>query len=130
MDIEDDFKELYKKIGLIIVIVAIIQGVVLFSGSARPKLNVGDTQANPDTNIPILRCEPPVVLGKVGEIAAFAASGGSGQYTWNAPGGNPSTGTGDVFSTRYNSRIPQTRKVTVSTGKGQTYQESSCLVTL
>lgn len=125
----DDLKELYTKIGLVVLVVAIIQGVVLFSGYGGSTVNLGDTQANPDSSTPLLRCEPPVVLGRAGELVAFAASGGSGTYQWNAPGGNPETGDGKVFATQYASNVPRTQQVTVSSGTGQTYQQSSCIVT-
>ncbi|MEK7125277.1 MAG: hypothetical protein AAB864_02730 [Patescibacteria group bacterium] len=126
---QQDLKELYTKIGLVVLVIAIIQGVVLFSGVGQPAVNIGNTQANPDSGTPPLRCQPPVVLGRAGEVVAFAASGGTGAYQWSAPGGTPETGSGTVFATQYASDVPRTQKITVSSGTGQTYQQSSCIVT-
>ncbi len=46
--------------------------------------------------------------------ALFTASGGNGVFSWSAPGGNPSSGSGSNFSASYNS--PGQKTVTVSSG--------------
>src|SRR3989344_171706 len=61
-----------------------------------------------------LTCSPTSQSVSVGAQAAFTASGGSGSYSWSAPGGNPGSGSGANFSTRYPNS--GNRNVTVSSG--------------
>ncbi len=57
-------------------------------------------------------CNPNNQSVNVNDSASFTASGGDGNFSWTASGGNPSSGSGSNFSTRYSS--PGQRFVTVS----------------
>lgn len=50
---------------------------------------------------PNVACSPAFQSAATGQQAEISATGGSGSYTWSAPGGTPSTGSGSDFSTSY-----------------------------
>lgn len=77
-----------------------------------------------DEPAPSLACAPPTQTVAIGQTASVAATGGTGVYTWSAPGSTTPTGTGATFATSYPARGTYT--ITVTSG-GQT---SSCLVTV
>ena len=55
------------------------------------------------TQTSTLVCSPAQQNININDTVYFYASGGSGGYYWNANGGNPSTGSGSNFNTRYSS---------------------------
>ncbi len=59
-----------------------------------------------------LVCAPSNQSVDVDQLAAFVASGGTGQYSWSATAGTPSSGTGATFSTKYTSSGSKTVRVT------------------
>jgi uncharacterized repeat protein (TIGR01451 family) len=69
-----------------------------------------------------LICSPGSQTADEDETVFFSAVGGNGNYSWSAPGGRPSSGTGSDFDTRYNS--PGTKTVRV-TSNGQS---DDCIV--
>lgn len=77
-----------------------------------------------------LVCSPSVQTVNSGDLVSFSAyfqglGGNSASYAWQAVGGNPSSGSGQWFSTRfYTSSINETRLVTVTSG----YQTATCAV--
>jgi hypothetical protein len=72
--------------------------------------------------IPPLVCAPPTQTVSIGAPAAMSATGGTGTYSWSAPGGSTPAGTGAAFSTSY--ATAGTRTVTVTSGT----QTASCTV--
>lgn len=70
-----------------------------------------------------LACSPTRQNVSVDETATLTASGGSSPYTWSAPGGTPSSGSGNTFSVRYAS---VGNRLVVVSGGGQT--SSPCTV--
>jgi len=50
---------------------------------------------------PVLTCSPANQSVQVNQTTSFTVSGGNGGYSWSAPVGNPSTGSGSSFSTQY-----------------------------
>lgn len=82
----------------------------------------GETCSKPITVSPVvppLSCSAVASNVNVGQPAAFTASGGTGSYFWTASGGNPATGSGQSFSTIYQSS--GTKTVSVTSG-GQSAQ--------
>ena len=71
-----------------------------------------------------LVCLPPTQNVNPGQLASLSASGGTGSYSWSAPGGATTTGTGATFSTSY--ATAGTRTVQVTSGE----QTVSCTVVL
>lgn len=61
-----------------------------------------------------LTCAPALQTIDINQTANFAANGGTGTYTWSAPGANTTSGTGKNFSTVYPSN--GTRTVAVTSG--------------
>jgi hypothetical protein len=47
-------------------------------------------------------CSPSLQSVQVGQSVGFTASSGSGAYSWSAPSGTPTSGTGSAFSTVFN----------------------------
>jgi hypothetical protein len=90
------------------------------SGSATATCEVSVTASV----IPQLVCAPPTQTVQSGQAASVTASGGTGAYSWSAPGGSTSTGTGASFNTSYSSSGPHT--ITVTSGE----QTATCLVTV
>lgn len=74
--------------------------------------------------IPTLTCNPANQTVNVGDIASVSASGGIGNYSWSAAGGNPASGTGSNFSTSYATSGSKTVTVTAGT------QTQTCYVTV
>ncbi|MEK7581524.1 MAG: prepilin-type N-terminal cleavage/methylation domain-containing protein [Patescibacteria group bacterium] len=56
--------------------------------------------------------------------ASFAASGGTGTYSWSAPNSSNTTGSGTPFSTSYNTSVGSPFTVTVTSGA----QNATCSV--
>jgi hypothetical protein len=59
-------------------------------------------------------CIPSSQPGSVGQPINFQAVNGSSSYSWSAPGGNPSTGSGALFNTTYSTT--GLKSVTVTSG--------------
>ncbi len=74
--------------------------------------------------IPTLVCTPPSQTVQIGQMASVAASGGTGTYSWSAPGGSTSTGSGASFSTSY--ATPGANTISVVSGQ----QSATCTVTV
>jgi uncharacterized repeat protein (TIGR01451 family) len=72
--------------------------------------------------VEILSCTPVSQNINIGGIAAFSATGGTGSYSWNAPGGAPDSGSGTNFSSAF--YTPGTKNVTVTSGS----QTATCAV--
>lgn len=73
------------------------------------------------TPTPTLNITPSYVNTVSGALVNFSVTGGNGVYSWNAPSGTPSYGSGTSFSTRFynNSSVVQPYTVSV-TSNGQT----------
>jgi len=71
---------------------------------------------------PALTCSPASQNVATNQAASLSASGGTGSYSWSAPGGNPSTGTGSPYSVSY----PGLGTYTVTLSS--TYQTTTCTV--
>lgn len=67
---------------------------------------------------PQLHCSPDGAVIVAGSKATFKASDGDGNYSWSAPGGSPSAGSGSSFTTVF-SCGGTTEYVTVTSGDGQ-----------
>jgi len=63
-----------------------------------------------------LSCSPSTQLVGSGGAASLVANGGTGLYFWNAPGGDPSQGFFQNFTTRYTSSVDAINQVTVRSG--------------
>lgn len=77
-----------------------------------------------DEPTPTLACAPPSQTVAIGQTASVSATGGTGAYSWSAPGASVPTGAGAAFGTSYAARGTYT--ITVTSG-GQT---SHCTVTV
>lgn len=64
-----------------------------------------------------LSCATITPSVNVNEVAIFSANGGTGTYTWSAPGSATLSGSGTIFSTRYTTG--GTKTVTVTSGSQQ-----------
>ena len=88
----------------------------------------GDASATCTVTIPptvsTLVCLPPSQNVAPNQAAAVSAAGGSGTYSWSAPGGSTTAGAGSTFSTSY--PTAGTRTITVTSGE----QTASCTVTV
>ncbi len=73
---------------------------------------------------PTLVCTPPTQTVFVGAPATVGATGGTGTYSWAAPGGSMTTGSGSPFTTSYGA--PGTNTITVTSGA----QTATCAVTV
>lgn len=71
---------------------------------------------------PALRCTPATQTVQLNQVANLNATGGTGTYSWQAPAGTPSNGTGSAFATRY--ATSGTKTVTVTSGT----QSANCAV--
>lgn len=69
-----------------------------------------------------LTCTPAMQTIDINQTATFSANGGTGTYSWSAPGANTASGTGKNFSTVYPSS--GNRTVTVTSGS----KAASCSV--
>ena len=65
---------------------------------------------NPPPVYPV--CDQPPQTVNTGQIVAFTASVGNGTFSWSAPSGSPSFGSGSSFSTQYSSAGDYTVTVT------------------
>lgn len=63
---------------------------------------------------PSLVCQPPTQTVNINQTATVTASGGTGVYSWAAPGGSTPTGSGGTFSTSY--PVAGTNTITVTSG--------------
>lgn len=70
-------------------------------------------------------CSPATQTRQAGTAASFTATGGDGVFSWSAPGGSITTGTGSSFSTTYSTTGSKT--VTLTSNQGQT---DTCSVTV
>jgi len=80
-----------------------------------------------------LQCSPAQTWALYGQDVTLNAWGGNNVYTWSAPEGNPSSGTGSTFKTRYYNTSGSTRNYTVSVSTYDTYygtRTSNCTVTV
>ena len=75
--------------------------------------------------VPAPTCSPASQTVLTGQAANLMASGGSGTYSWSAPGGTPSSGSNPVFAPSFASPGSKTVTVTDSNNKA-----SSCSVTV
>lgn len=92
--------------------------VTVFSGNQSDTCNVVvNSIVNNDLN-----CVPSNQVVEVDETANFTATGGTGSYSWSAPQGRPSSGSGRNFDTSYDDE--GIRTVTVFSGN----QSDSCQV--
>ena len=71
-----------------------------------------------------LVCAPPTQTVQIGQTASVSASGGTGIYSWSAPGSSTPTGTGAAFSTSY--AAPASFTITVTSGA----ETATCAVTV
>jgi hypothetical protein len=71
---------------------------------------------------PPLVCAPPTQTVAIGQAANVSATGGTGTYSWSAPGGTTPTGSGAAFGTSYAAAGSNT--ITVTSGA----QTASCQV--
>jgi uncharacterized repeat protein (TIGR01451 family) len=92
--------------------------VTVTSGSQTVSCNV--TVNTPV--VPTLVCTPNFQEVNVDQPAFFTVSGGSGSYSWSAPGSTRTTGSGDSFNTAY--ATSGQRTVTVTSGS----QTANCTV--
>jgi hypothetical protein len=75
----------------------IISGVNGIAGAAQPQ----NGQGPPPQALPVA-CHNSQTVASTTQQVIFSATGGVTQnYTWAAPGGNPTNGAGQVFSTAY-----------------------------
>ena len=89
----------------------------IISGSPTPSPSI-----TPTPTLKPFSCLPATQYVDVNENANMIALGGSGNYSWTALGGNPPSGTGDIFSTQY--PVTGTKTVMVSDGT----RDASCTV--
>jgi|GEM_PF-3206602 len=94
-------------------------GTITNTATARAD-NATQVQDQAMVNIIVIN-NPPVCVPSsqslfVNQTASFTATGGNGSFTWSAPDGSPSSGTGSAFSTVYT--VQGTYQVTV-TSNGQ-----------
>ncbi len=75
------------------------------------------TQCGPTEEAPI--CIPDTQTRDINETAFFNATGGNGTFTWSAPGGSRTSGTGSSFDTSYSTSGTKTVTVT-SNGRSDT----------
>ena len=79
--------------------------------------------------IPVLACQdsPQTVL--IDTWTTFGATGGTGQYAWDAPGGTPDTGTGNAGSNTFSNTYPTGGSRTITlTDLGPPAQTTTCTV--
>lgn len=80
-------------------------------------------------SLPPLACSPATQTVLIGQSTSFQATGGIGingqTYTWSAPGGSPTSGTGSAFSPSY--QTVGTKIVTLTDALGAS---TTCTVTV
>ena len=79
---------------------------------------------NDPNTVPKLECTPGTQNAAIGSTVSFSPKGGTGTYSWSAPGGNPSSGSRVAFSTSYTTLV--TKTVTLTRGT----QKSNCSETV
>lgn len=75
----------------------------------------------PTPYVGYVQCNPSQTWAAYGQDVTLNAWGGNGSYTWSAPEGNPSSGTGSSFKTRYYNTSGSTRTYTVSVSTYDSY---------
>lgn len=70
------------------------------------------------TLYPTVSCSPSASTGQTGQLLSFNASGGNNSYSWTATGGDPSSGSGSSFSTKW--PFPGLQTVVVQSLSSQT----------
>lgn len=68
-----------------------------------------------------LQCNPSQTWASYGQDVTLNAWGGNGAYSWSAPEGTPSSGTGSTFKTRYYNTSGSTRVYTVTVSTYDSY---------
>ncbi|HUO75634.1 MAG TPA: hypothetical protein VMU12_01800 [Candidatus Paceibacterota bacterium] len=68
-----------------------------------------------------LQCNPSQTWAMYGQDVTLNAWGSNGTYSWSAPEGNPSSGTGSSFTTRYYNTSGSTRTYTVTVSSYDSY---------
>lgn len=84
-----------------------LRTVTLTSGTATATCQVNVT-------LPTLTCTPTSQVVGLGNTATMTAAGGTGVYTWSAPTGSPTTGSGSTFAPSINT--VGSNQVTVTSG--------------
>lgn len=74
--------------------------------------NTVNTKVTGNCPPPTVVCTPGSQVVKINQVANVTATGGNGNFAWSAIGGNPATGNGAVFSTKYASKGDKTIRVT------------------
>lgn len=96
-------------------------------GSYTVTVTSGDATATCAVSVPPpppLVCAPPDQTVNVGVMATMNATGGTGTYSWSAPGGSTAAGVGSTFSTSYAS----SGSYVVTVGSGA--QTATCRVSV
>lgn len=73
-----------------------------------------------------LVCSPASQTVNIGQLAQFVVSGGSGQFSWSAPSGSPTSGQGSSFGTSYGAA----GSYVVTVSDLQTEDSENCSVTV
>ena len=68
-----------------------------------------------------IQCNPTQTWATYGQDVTLNAWGSNGSYNWSAPEGNPSSGTGSTFRTRYYNTSGSTRTYTVTVSSYDSY---------
>jgi hypothetical protein len=71
--------------------------------------------------VPQLACTPPTQTVEIGQTASVGATGGTGTYSWSAPGGSTTSGSGVSFNTSY--AAAGSYNITVTSGQ----QTATCV---
>ena len=80
-----------------------------------------------------VQCNPTQTWATYGQDVTLNAWGGNGVYSWSAPEGNPSSGTGSTFRTRYYNTSGSTRTYTVTVSSYDSYygtRSANCSVSV
>jgi uncharacterized repeat protein (TIGR01451 family) len=78
-----------------------------------------------------LRCSPSSISVKSGREVTLRATGGNGSYSWSAPEGTPTYGSGSSFDTRFTNHFGYARSYFVTVTSNDWYygtQAASCEV--
>jgi hypothetical protein len=97
----------------------------ILTGTMTSLLNVPPSAPNtsvtpppPPANLPQMpptACNPPSQTVTIGQTATLSGVGGDGtNYSWSAPGGVPTKGSGQIFSVTYYDLVPTTHTITVT----------------
>ncbi|MCC7356221.1 MAG: DUF11 domain-containing protein [Candidatus Doudnabacteria bacterium] len=88
-------------------------GTYTVTVSSDGRIDSCTVYVQPDINLDVF-CVPDNQEADINENVTVSATGGNGFYSWFTSGGNPSSGTGRDFTTRYNSE--GTKTITVTSG--------------